>query len=83
MKKPERSKKGGYVLVPAEKLAEIRALEGALRHERGVLRAHCLLSLNEGEVSGTISLYVNDFPHKSSIEECDLSQIFSNPPRVT
>lgn len=45
-----RSAKEGFVLVPAGQIREIRALEGALRHERDVLKAHCLLSLNEGEV---------------------------------
>lgn len=54
MKKPRSKKKEGFVLVPAKALAEIRALEGALTHERGVLRAYCLLSMNAGEVRGCI-----------------------------
>lgn len=46
-----RSKsKKGFVLIPENDLLEIRALEGALRHERALLKAHCLVSLNEGEV---------------------------------
>lgn len=40
----------GFVLVPAKELAEVRALEASLRRERNVLKAHCLLALNEGEV---------------------------------
>lgn len=44
------STKDGFVLVPARDLRELRALEGALRKERGVLKAHCLNILNEGEV---------------------------------
>lgn len=40
----------GFILVPAKELAEVRILEGALRHERTVLNAHCLLAMNEGEV---------------------------------
>ncbi|CAM9682988.1 unnamed protein product, partial [Hapterophycus canaliculatus] len=43
--------KDGFVLVPAKDLQELRRMEGALRRERGVLNAHCLLALNEGEVS--------------------------------
>lgn len=42
--------KDGFVLVPAKELAELRALEGALRKERGILNAHCLIALNAGEV---------------------------------
>lgn len=45
-------KAGGFVLVPANELREIRAIEGALRHERNLLKAQCLLSLDEGEVRG-------------------------------
>ncbi|CAM9339893.1 unnamed protein product, partial [Laminaria digitata] len=41
----------GFVMVPAKELAEVRALEGTLRHERSVLNAHCLLAFKEGEVS--------------------------------
>lgn len=37
-------------MVPAKELAELRALESALRKERGILNAHCLIALNEGEV---------------------------------
>lgn len=44
------STKDGFVLVPAGELEELRALEGALRKERGVLKAHCLVAVNEGEV---------------------------------
>lgn len=40
----------GFVMVPAKELAEVRALEGTLRHERSVLRTHCLLAFSEGEV---------------------------------
>lgn len=40
----------GFVLVPAKELAEVRALEGALRRERDLLKANCLLALNDGEV---------------------------------
>lgn len=40
----------GFVLVPAKELAEVRALEGTLRRERDLLKAHCLLALNDGEV---------------------------------
>ncbi|CAN0214400.1 unnamed protein product, partial [Scytosiphon promiscuus] len=41
----------GFVLVPAKDLKELRRMEGALRRERGVLNAHCLTALAEGEVS--------------------------------
>ena len=44
------STKDGFVLVPATELKELRALEGALRKERGILNAHCLVALKEGEV---------------------------------
>lgn len=40
----------GFVMVPAKELAEVRALEGTLRHERSVLNAHCLVAFKEGEV---------------------------------
>lgn len=40
----------GFVLVPAKELEEVRALEGALRQERSLLKAHCLVSLDKGEV---------------------------------
>lgn len=40
----------GFVMVPAKELAEVRALEGKLRHERSVLKTHCLLAFSEGEV---------------------------------
>lgn len=40
----------GFVMVPAKELAEVRALEGTLRHERSVLNAHCLIAFKEGEV---------------------------------
>ncbi|CAN0287228.1 unnamed protein product, partial [Ectocarpus sp. 12 AP-2014] len=45
------STKDGFVLVPAEELTELRAIEGVLRKERDVLNAHCLVEFNEGEVS--------------------------------
>lgn len=44
------STKDGFVLVPAKELTELRAIEGVLRKERGVLNAHCLVEFNEGEV---------------------------------
>ena len=44
------STKDGFVLVPAKDLEELRALEGSLRKERSVLKAHCLVALSEGEV---------------------------------
>lgn len=40
----------GFVMVPAKKLSEVRALESALRHERGVLKTQCLLAFADGEV---------------------------------
>lgn len=40
----------GFVLVPVKQLTELRALEAALRRERNLLKTHCLLALNEGEV---------------------------------
>lgn len=56
------STKDGFVLVPAKELEELRALEGALRKERGILKAHCLLALKEGEVRVHVRACVRMFP---------------------
>lgn len=52
----------GFVMVPAKDLAEVRALEGTLRHERSVLNAHCLIAFKEGEVCRHTTRLVQEPP---------------------
>ena len=56
------SSEEGFVMVPAKELAEVRALEGTLRHERSVLNAHCLIAFKEGEVHCRTTRMVENSP---------------------
>lgn len=65
----------GFVLVPASELKELRTLEGALRRERNVLKAQCLLSLNEVEVSGGLSVIAFRSEHEEGPEGTDMIDV--------